>query len=286
MEEPILLEDYKYNAMPQTMKNILTYLKNFDPNSGINDIMISLIYILFLETGFVPREDYVECSSYSAFNYSTVKRLSLKLPKSWKSNNNLYNFIFILPLFPHQEVHLSCVVAAEDVLVNCVVNQIESDQFTTYLDPLLYFSSSQCNINSFYLQNIKHLSYIIKDSVSYNAKQVILRHNGVILECFEQLPPEILFKIMINLKIRSLISFSQVNRLCFNLMKTPQLWIKLLWKDYPQYMEKEHSKIQTAHISYEEIRDIYKQQYLNHLKYIHRITPSLYCLHHWFNLNL
>lgn len=285
--EPLLLEDYKYSEMPQTMKNILTYLKNLNPNSSKNDILICLIYILFLETGFVPNEDYVENSSNStSFNYSTVKRLSLSLPRSWKSHNKLYNFTFVLPLFPHEKVYLTFIVLADDILVNCVVKEIEGEQFTTCLDPLLYFSSSQCDINSFNLQNIKHLSHIIKDNVSYHAKQVVLQQNRVISECFEQLPPEIVLQIMNNLDFRSLISLGQVNSLYFNMMKIPKLWMNLLWRDYPKYMEKENSKIQAAHISYEDIRDIYKQQYLNHLNYIHRIPPSAHYLHRWFNVTL
>lgn len=281
--EPILVEDYKNNEVPESMKNILQDLKNLDPSSSKNDILICLIYLLFLETGFVPKEYYDEDSLLSyKFNYPNVKKLSQKLPVGWK-HHNMYSFSFILPPFPQQEVQVVCIFAAGDVLVNCIVNEIEDAQFTLCLDPLLYFSSSRCDIKSFHLQNVQHLSRNIKDNIANQAKQGILLKNEVISQCFAELPPEILLLIMNHLDVKSLVYLGQVNSVCNTLMKTPRLWIRLLLKDYPVSVGQE-TLMTIKNATYETIRNIYKKQYLSKSKQISRIN-SLY-LFNLFNINL
>lgn len=257
--ETILVEDYKNNEVPQTMRNILTYLKNVDPTSSRNDILVCLIYVLFLESGFIPKEyDQSNIISHS-FSYKNVKKFSLQLPVGWKKHN-MYSFSFILPPFPQQEVILACIISAGDVLVNCIVTGIEEAQYTLCLDPLLYFSSSHCDVNSFNLQNMRHLSWNIKEYISYHAKQAILHQNSVVAECFEQLPPEIVLQIMTHLDFKHLIHFGQVNSMCNTIMKTPKLWINLLVKDFHLYMTKE--VLSVKHATYENLRNIYKKQYI------------------------
>lgn len=282
--EPILIEDFKYNEVPETMKNVLSYLKNLDPSSSRNDILICLVYILFLETGFVPKEDYDESNVLlHSFNYQNVKKFSMKLPIGWK-HHNMYSFSFVLPPFPQHELQVVCVVAAGDVLVNCIVNEIDNAQFTICLDPLLYFSSSRCDINSYNLQNVRHLSKNVKDILSYQAKQVILHQNGVVSECFEQLPPEIVLLIMSYLDVKSLIYLGQVNSVCNTVMKTPKLWLRLLLKDYGLSMMKE-SMLKMKNATYEIVRNCYKKQFLDRKnRHLQRIN-SLY-LFNLFNINL
>lgn len=281
--EPLLVEDYKHNEVPESVRNVLDYLRNLDPNSSKNDILICLIYLLFLESNFVPTEDYNEHNSLSnSFNYSNVKMFSKKLPVGWK-NHHMYSFSFILPPFPQQEVQVVCIITAGDVLVNCIVNDIEEAQFTLCLDPLLYFSSSRCDINSYTLQNVRHLSKNVKDTLSYRTKQVIFHHNDVVSECFEELPPEIVLLIMSFLDVKSLLHLGQVNSVCNTVMKTPRLWIRLLLRDYPLSVARE-TLMPLKHATYENIRNIYKKQYLTKHRQVNRIN-SVY-LFNLFNINL
>lgn len=274
--EPILVEDYKISEESQSIKNILNYLKGIDPNSSRNEILMGLIYILCLETGFVPKEEYDENTMLSHnFNYQNIKTFSLKLPLGWKINN-VYNFSFILPPFTQHEMQITAVFISADIVINCVVNEIEEAQFTICLDPLLYFSSSCCDINSYHLQNIKHLSKNIKDSLSYSAKQAILHQNGIISECFEQLPPEIVLEIMKLLDVKSLISLSQVNSMCHRIMKSPILWLRLLYKDYNMLFRKEKAGSELKPVVYEHVRNAYKKQYLTNKKPMRTTWHSSY----------
>lgn len=258
---PILVEDCTYKAEPQSVKNIVRFLKDLDPHSTRNDLLICLIYVLFLETGLIPKGFYDDKFVLSSgFNIHNVKKLTLKLPVGWK-NHKLYKLGFILPVYPEQEISVVCVLSAGDIVVNCIVNEIDGAQYTVCLDPLLYFSTSNCDVSNFHLQNVKHLSRTIKSTVCYPIKQAILRYNDVVAECFESLPPEIVMQIMWWLDIRSLIQLGQVNSVCNNVMKTPKLWRHLLIKDFPVAVSIHVQTSNWKQSSYEKLRGIYLRFY-------------------------
>ncbi|KAJ8965434.1 hypothetical protein NQ314_004141 [Rhamnusium bicolor] len=63
-----------------------------------NDILVGLVYILMLESGFVPIEQKDSCDDYS-FNYQRVLKFSkARLLKNWK-RDKLYCFSFVLAPF-------------------------------------------------------------------------------------------------------------------------------------------------------------------------------------------
>lgn len=281
--EPILVEDYKYNMVPTTVNNILMYLKNLDPTSNNNDVLVCLIYILFLENGFVPTEDYdgSNIATYS-FNYQCVKEFSKKLPVGWKKHN-MYNFSFVLPPFPQSEIQIVCISSSDDFLINCIINDIEEALYTICLDPLLYFANFRCDINNLNLQNIRHLSKSIKDTISNQAKQAILHKYGVFSECFDQLPPELVLLIMTYLDVKSLICLGQANKLCNRMMKTQKLWIRLLIKDYPSIMTRETIS-RLKRVKYEQLQLLYKNYFLHRKKHIVRVNSL--CLFNLFNIHL
>lgn len=281
--EPILVEDYKYNLVPTTVNNILQYLKNLDPTYTNNDVLVCLIYIIILENGFVPKEDYDDSNiNTHSFDYQYVKTFSKKLPIGWK-RHHMYNFSFVLPPFPQNEIQVVCLTSVDDFLVNCIINDIEEAWFTVCLDPLLYFATFHCDVNNLNLQNVRHLSKTVKDSIGFRAKQTILQKYEIMSECFDQLPPELVLLLMSYLDVKSLINLGQVNSLCNRLMKTQKLWIKLLLKDYPAVMTKE-AMLRLKHANYENLRNIYKKYFLQRIPQLVRVN-SLY-LFNLFNIHL
>lgn len=252
--EPILLEDFSSGAIPKTVRNLLHILEQNNSTSS-TDLLVGLTYVLFLESGFVPVEKKEECEDGWAFDYQRLQRLSKYLPKNWKSLN-VYNFIFILPPFWDQKTKVTCFLLGDDLIINCITKEVENGEYTVCLDPLLYFSGSVYNVSSKHLQNLDHLSRIVKNDICYRAKQDILHQNGVITECFEALPPEILIYVARNLPIRDLIHFGCVNKYFNKIMKTPQLWLHRLRHDF-----KKMDTIGCNATSYEVVRDVYKNSF-------------------------
>ncbi|KAJ8984795.1 hypothetical protein NQ317_003709 [Molorchus minor] len=153
-----------------------------------------------------------------------------------KSLSNLLEFFEKNKISPIYECSLACIPAADDILVNCVVKGVENGHYNTIIDPLTYFSSSSTCIRLNKLQNLNHLSRVVKDSVCYPAKQVILRNNGEIVDCLEQLPPEIVLFIMCYLNIKDLVRFGQTNSFFYKLMQTPKLWMRRIKIDLGEHV--------------------------------------------------
>lgn len=243
----MLLEDFKNKEEPRSLLNLFEYFERNKVTPNKNDILAGLVYILMLESGFVPLEHKDRCEDYN-FDYQRVLRFSNQLPNDWKKGN-VYSYSLVLPPFAIYECKVACVTVAEDILVNCMVNNIEVGHFNTILDPLTYFLSSNTDVRSDKLQNLRCLSRLVKDEVCYPAKQAILYKNFIIASCFEELPPEIMLLIMSYLKIEDLVHLGQTSTCFYNLMRTPKLWVDRLRIDFQKNLP--------VH-TYEQLRDYYK----------------------------
>lgn len=245
--EPMLLEDFKCKEEPRSLLNLFEYFESNKLAPNKNDILAGLVYILMVESGFVPLDHKDSCDDYN-FNYRRVLRFSKQLPNNWKKAN-VYSYSFVLPPFTLYECKVACIVVADDILVNCVVKGIEDGHFNAILDPLAYFTSSNTCIRRDKLQNLRYLSRLVKNEVFFPAKQAILRKNFIIANCLEELPPEIMLLIMSYLKIEDLVHLGQTNSFFYNLMRTPKLWMDRLRIDFQKNLP-----IHT----YEQLRDYYK----------------------------
>ncbi|KAJ8940475.1 hypothetical protein NQ318_010808 [Aromia moschata] len=161
----------KYNEEPRSLSNLLEFFEKSNLPANKTDLLVGLVYILMLESGFVPIEQRYSCEECS-FNYQRLLMFSRQLPKNWK-RDSLYTFSFVLPPFQVYECSLAFVLAADDLLVNCVVKGVESGHFNTILDPLFYFTSSTTQVSTHKLQNLNQLSRAVKNSVCYPAKQIL-----------------------------------------------------------------------------------------------------------------
>lgn len=261
--EPILLEDFSSEEKPKTFTNLLHVLEQ-DNSTSSTDLLVGLTYVLFLESGFVPIEKKEECEDGWAFDYQRLQRLSKYLPKNWKTAS-VYSFVLILPPFWDQKTKVTCFLLGDDLIINCITKEVENGEYTVCLDPLLYFSGSAHNLSSKHLQNLNHLSRVVKNDICYRAKQDILHQNNVITECFEALPPEILSFIARKFTIKDLIRFGIVNKYFNKIMKTPNLWLYRLRQDFKGGEILEETNRLQALQSYEVIRDFYKAMFLtNH----------------------
>lgn len=224
MMEPILLEDYRYGDRPKSLLNLLEFFKNERISADKNNILAGFVYILMIESGFVPLE-YTEPVEDCDFNYQRLLKLSQSLPEGWKRHRN-YCFNFILKSGPEYVCTLSCLTACDDFIINCVIKDLGS--FSLLLDPFNYFVSSLIDLDRIQFQNLNHLSRLFKNEISFPAKCMIIRKLGSVCASIEDIPLEIQLEIYSYLKIVDLINLAKT---CKSLCRSAQdssLWIKLL----------------------------------------------------------
>ncbi|XP_060529576.1 uncharacterized protein LOC132703997 isoform X2 [Cylas formicarius] len=211
---PLLVDDYKYEEEPESLQNILKFIENSSFPFGKVEILVGLIYILMLESGFVPLgyKDNDKCD----FDYQRVLQLSQSLPVVRR--NKSYHVTLVLPAFPSYEVKLAIVIFSEDLLINCFVKGVERSLFNALLDPLTYFTSSDLCLQRYKFQSLNHLSRVIKDRICFPVKYCILKHHNILFPCLEDLPAEIIIIIMKKLKLCDLIRFGMTNKHFYGLM--------------------------------------------------------------------
>ncbi|KAG5900196.1 hypothetical protein JTB14_008079 [Gonioctena quinquepunctata] len=229
--EPIFLDDFRHGEKPRTLKNVLSYLEETTPNASEIEILVGLIYILMLETGFEPLDTSRQSGGDFNFNISTALKHSTQLPSNWKSEG-FYKLSFTLPCFEIHECIIACSSLEEDLLVNCVVKEVENAHFTTLLDSLTYFSSSTNDLRNLHFQNIHDFSTKVKQDICYPAKQCILRFYDVKVGCLEVLPSELIIVLMEYMEITDFVHFGMTNKYFNEFLKRPKTWIKRLEKDF------------------------------------------------------
>lgn len=188
----VFLDDYNGNGEPPTsLTNLFEYFNEIGIVPTHFDIICGLVYILMLETGFVPADYKLHENETYCFNYSRLVALSKQL--SYTRDKNVYTFNFYIPPFTDCNTKVVCIETNEDIIVNGFVN---GKCFSIILDPLLYFiSSNVTNLSVWKLQNLQHLSRNAKDGICFKAKCVILTVKHVPFNCLADLPNEIIRKI-------------------------------------------------------------------------------------------
>ncbi|XP_018336409.1 F-box only protein 7-like [Agrilus planipennis] len=208
--EPLLLCDSSGNQVPKSLLNVLAALSSEEAINA-SDVLVGLIYILMLETGFVTTDIDAppeECLS-SDFHYHRFLRCTTQLPKNWIKNVHNYNFSFILLPYRQHICHISCIPVCEDIIVNCTIEGINSSHLSILIDPFLYVLKSSEGVK-WRFQNLKSLSLYFKNEISYPAKMVILQNNNVGCACLQNLPVEVLLNIVKYLDGRALYKFKEV----------------------------------------------------------------------------
>lgn len=227
--EPIFVDDFQNEEYPKSIQNILNFLEQTEPRATRNDVLIGLIYILMLETGFLPT-DFKDDNTNSSFNLRKHLEYTKKLPDTWKKDG-MYKLSFMLENFEENECVVLCSSNLDDLLINCYIKGIENG-FTVYLDTLTYFSSSNVSIHNVRLQHLRGFSCKVKDNLCYPAKQAILKSHFCVQECLDVLPDELILLIMGYLRTIDLVKFG-ITSLHYNkIMRTPLLWFRRLIIDF------------------------------------------------------
>lgn len=193
--DPILLEDYNGGEIPEALLNIFTFFKTEDIKATKVDVIVSCIYILMLEYGFVPEQQKCDFMDLN-FNYKRIQKLSKRLPYGWKTSDHNYSMNFILASNHLYVTKISCIALGDDLIVNGTVSNIEDARYSIIIDVLSYFTFNVLSrIKIKHLQNLKRLSFAVKESIIFPLRNEILRNSKYFHSCMEYFPYDVVIHI-------------------------------------------------------------------------------------------
>ncbi|CAG9760941.1 unnamed protein product [Ceutorhynchus assimilis] len=207
-----LLEEYKPDACPESLQNLLTCLENHAHEVPGLDTLAGLIFLIMAESGFVPIDYNGPDKSYD-FHYNRMMTISKNPRIRWSSDGIACTLKFKLCDLEQFEIKLILISHSDDLIVTCFVKGLKLGNlaYELILDPRTYFVSWRTSlIRNLMLQNLDVLSFKIKDGIAFPIKCAILQQNGVPLPCLANLPLEILWLISRKLSGRDLSKFSKV----------------------------------------------------------------------------
>nr|XP_023020755.1 F-box only protein 7-like isoform X1 [Leptinotarsa decemlineata] len=228
---PFCLDDYRGEEKPKSLENVLSFIQETEPDATKTDVLVGLIYILMLETGFMPKNTEEPSRNDYDFNLSVVIHLSKRLPRGWKQDK-LYRMSFTLPTYERHICTVICFNSSDELLVNCIVDGVEERELCCYLDPLLYFSHSENNLRNLHLQNLHGFSMKVKNEICYPAQQFILRFNNIRVSCVEALPTEVIIVLMKYLKTIDFIAFGSTSKDFRKFLDSNITWIRRIERDF------------------------------------------------------
>lgn len=207
-----LLEEYEPHDPPQSLTNLLHYFETTGVDLSTHDTFIVFLYVLMLETGFVPKEYYFEdvagneCNDYC---YRRIDALTKKFPSNWKGDRSYY-ISFVLPCLPEDICKFFCLVAGEDILATCTLQDIKIG-FSYLFDPAIYIVDTKIGTRKLY-QNLRGLSVKFKSEISYRLKTFMLTTNNVPHNNLYFLPIEVILHILEYVNEKDLKSFAKTCR--------------------------------------------------------------------------
>lgn len=206
-----LLEEYEPNELPQSLKNLLEYFGTTGVELSTHDTFIVFLYILMLETGFVPRDyfDDVEGNGSNDYCYHRINVMTKKFPLNWKGDRSYY-ISFILPCLPNAICKFFCLVAGEDILATCTLQDIKIG-FSYLFDPAIYIVDTNIGTKKLF-QNLRGLSVKFKSEISYRLKTFMLTTNKVPHNNLYFLPIEVILHILEYVNEKDLKNFAKTCR--------------------------------------------------------------------------
>lgn len=206
-----LLEEYEPNDHPpQSLTNLLQYFESTGVELSTHDTFIVFLYILMLETGFVPKEFFADiengCNDYC---FHRIDAMTKQFPSNWKGDRSYY-ISFVLPCLPDDICKFFCLVAGEDILATCTLQDIKIG-FSYLFDPTIYVVDTNVGNKKFF-QNLRGLSVKFKSEISYRLKTFMLTTNNVPHNNLYFLPIEVILHVLGYVNEKDLKNFAKTCR--------------------------------------------------------------------------
>lgn len=234
-ESPRLLQDCDSHNLPLHVKlaqeaayEPLT--ENTEQTTTSTDVLLTVIYSLMLECGFVPAQYGVLAVPSRGYNRMNIQQFS-KPPKQWLDQGcNLLRFS--LALCPELPVRLIAVTSAESLLLT--VSEVSTGiGHSICVQPDHFIVPSKApGGQPFELRNIRELAFTVKDKLCNPARCDILKLIGVENPSLMGLPREVLTHMVKFLPAEDLARLGSVCRTMYEVTSDPKLWMSLVHKDF------------------------------------------------------
>lgn len=149
----------------------------------------------------------VEDASCNDYCYGRVLAMTTKFPANWKGDRSYY-ISFILPRLPDDTCKFFCLVAGDDILVTCTLQDVKIG-FSCLFDPSIYIVET--NHKRLY-QNLRGLSAMFKSEISYRLKTFMLSTINVPHNNLYFLPIEVILHVLEYVNERDLKNFAKTCR--------------------------------------------------------------------------
>uniref|UniRef100_A0A1B6K423 F-box domain-containing protein n=1 Tax=Homalodisca liturata TaxID=320908 RepID=A0A1B6K423_9HEMI len=216
--EALLVEEYP--AMSTAMKNLTSSLEN----PTLEEIVVVVLYILIVESGFVPFPcEPVAGDENCRYNAHRLRVLTAS-PKSWLDGDGVYRIYFTLAPFPEEKCKLVCLPVGSCLVAN-MYSTCSNKSFAMMINPAEYVALYPTQI---IFKRLKNLSLKFKDQVVIPIRTVILNEVHQTTVGLFALPVEVLLKIISYLQVDDFLKFTSTCKYFFHNFS----YDERIWKQY------------------------------------------------------
>lgn len=195
---PLLVEEYP-NISP-AMQNLMTSVENHT----VEEIIIVILYILIVESGFVPfRCEALGDDESCRYNVKQLRQLSVA-PRSLRNSDGVYIAYFILTPFSNIKCKLVCVPLGTSLIANMYSTSTDKS-FGKPINPADYVALYPTQVT---FKRLKSLSREFKNEVVIPIRTVILNEVHQTSVGMFALPIEVLFKIVSYLSVNDFLKWT------------------------------------------------------------------------------
>lgn len=218
MVEALLVEDYP--NMSPAMQNVMSSLEN----PTIEEIVVLVLYILVVETGFIPfPSEPVQGDESCRYNARRLRCLSAS-PSRWKNKDGVYTIYFILSPFPEVMCKLVCIPVGTCFVAN-MYSSCTDKSFAKTINPAEYVALYPTQVT---FKRLKSLSRDFKDQVVIPIRTVILNQVHQTTVGLFALPVEVLLRIIHYLQVDDFLRWSSTCKYFFHTFS----YDEHIWKQY------------------------------------------------------
>lgn len=178
----------------------------------LDEIAVVLLYILTVETGFVPfPSESVPGDEDCGYNIQRIRSLTAS-PRSWRNRDGVYHLHFVLSPFPEEKCHLVCVPVGVSLLANMYCS-CSRESFIMYVNPADYVALYP---NQMIFKRLKSLSFNFKKDVVIPIRTVMFNEVHQTNVGLFSLPVEVLLKIISFLQVTDFLRWTSTCKYFFH----------------------------------------------------------------------
>lgn len=218
------LEESSTENVPQLLGDLIKKITPQNLTDSIQkDYLFIVIIVSMLENGFVLVDNEGQVIDHTSIN---IKQLS-----QWKSLSGVYEALFVLHGFKNVVLKLIMSPLGAMVLVNVVINDLDSETYSVCLPVSRFVVSPQATTIPMIFRDLKQLSLILKNKILAAVKSRILSHHGYASASLIGLPEELLLKIMLNLQVKDVLNVSKTCMTLNMVLQSDILWHDMVKRD-------------------------------------------------------